>query len=159
MTFAIRSARPDDVPEILAMIRELAEYEKLLAEAKATPENLLDALFGSRPVAEALIAEADAVPVAFALFFATFSTFVGNRGIYLEDLYVRPTHRGQGIGQSLFRHLARLAVERGCGRLEWSVLDWNEPALAFYRTLGATPLSDWTMHRLSADAVAALAAK
>jgi GNAT superfamily N-acetyltransferase len=156
--FVTRPALPNDVPAIVDMIRELADYEKLLHEAKATVADVTAALFGPRPVAEALVAETEVTKAAFALFFSTFSTFVGKPGIYLEDIYVRPQHRGQGIGKALFRHIARLAVERGCGRLEWSVLDWNEPALAFYRRLGATPMSDWTMQRLAGDALAKVAA-
>ncbi len=152
----IRPATPADVPAILGLIRELAEYEKLAHEAKATPDGLSAALFGPRPVAEALIAEVDAESVGFALFFATFSTFVGKPGIYLEDVFVKPAHRGRGIGKAFFRRLGEIAMERGCGRIEWSVLDWNEPALAFYRSLGATPMSGWTMQRLKGDALGQL---
>jgi GNAT superfamily N-acetyltransferase len=158
MMFAIRPARPDDLEAILQMIRELAEYEKLLSAVKATAENLSAALFGPKPVAEALVAEVEGSTDGFALFFSTFSTFVGKPGIYLEDLYVRPHRRGQGIGKAFFREIAKLAVARGCGRLEWVVLNWNEPALTFYRGLGAIPLSDWTVQRLTADALAKLAA-
>lgn len=157
MKFTIRAARLDDVPAILQMIRELADYEKMLSHAQATAADLTAALFGPRPVAEALLADVDGAPAGFALFFATFSTFVGKPGIYLEDIFVRPEHRGQGIGTAFFRELAKLAVQRGCGRMAWSVLDWNEPALAFYKSLGATPLADWTIHRLGETELAKLA--
>lgn len=157
MSFAIRPAEPRDVPTIVGLIRELAEYERLLHEAQATPDDLHTALFGSRPAAEALVADTAGSLVGFALFFASFSTFVGKPGIYLEDIYVQPAHRGQGIGKALLRRIASLVVERGYGRLEWSVLDWNEPALAFYRSLGSTPMSDWTVHRLTGEALERLA--
>src|SRR5262245_27659638 len=146
--FVIRPAQPGDAPAILQMIRELADYEKMLDRVQATEADVTAALFGPRPVAEALLGDVGGAPVGFALFFATFSTFVGKPGIFLEDLFVRPEHRHQGIGKAFFRELAKLAVKRGCGRMEWSVLDWNEPALAFYRSLGAAPLADWTMQRL-----------
>lgn len=157
MNAVIRPAMPADVPAILGLIRELAEYEKLAHEAKASAEGLSAALFGPRPVADALIADVAGETVGFALFFSTFSTFVGKPGIYLEDVYVKPAHRGGGIGKAFFRRLGQLAAERGCGRLEWSVLDWNEPALVFYRSLGATPMSEWTMYRLSGEALERLA--
>ena len=155
--FAIRAARPTDVPAIDAMIRELAEYEKLPVSPDATAEGLHAALFGSRPVAEALVAEAADAPAGFALFFPTYATFAGKPGIYLEDLYVRPALRGQGIGKALICHLAKLAFERGCGRLEWTVLNWNEPAVRFYRTLGALPMSEWTTQRLAGESLSQLA--
>jgi GNAT superfamily N-acetyltransferase len=153
----IRAARPDDAETIAALIRELAEYEKLAHEAQATPEALLLYLFGLRPYAEALIAEWDGRPAGFALFFHNFSTFQGRPGLYLEDLYVRNEHRGRGIGTALLTHLAGIAVERGCGRLEWSVLDWNAPAIGFYQAIGARPMDEWTVYRLDGAALARLA--
>ncbi|MEX0703553.1 MAG: GNAT family N-acetyltransferase [Planctomycetales bacterium] len=156
--FSLRPAIPADVPVVLGLIRELAEYERLPHEVAATEESLRETLFGARPYAEALVAEADGEVAGFAVFFHNYSTFVGRPGLYLEDLYVRPQFRRRGIGRAFFRELARLAVERGCGRIEWSVLDWNEPALAFYRGLGATPMSDWTVQRLAGAALEAMAA-
>jgi GNAT superfamily N-acetyltransferase len=155
--YAIRPARPGDEVAIVELIRELAIYEKLEHEAKATPEGLAAHLFGARPYAEALFAEHRGDPVGFALFFPTFSTFTGKPSLYLEDLFVRPPHRGHGVGKALLARIARLAVERGCGRLEWSVLDWNTPALDFYRSLGARPMDEWTVHRVAGDALTALA--
>jgi GNAT superfamily N-acetyltransferase len=157
MSALIRPATPADVPAILGLIRELADYEKLLEHAKATPADLDVALFGDRPAAEALVAVVDGQTVGFALYFTTFSTFVGRPGIYLEDIYVQPAFRGQGLGKQFFRCIAQLAVERGCGRIEWSVLNWNTPAWKFYESLGATPLDDWTIHRLAGDAIRTLA--
>lgn len=155
---AIRPATRADVAAVLAFVRELAEYEKLAHEAVATEEQLARFLFGPRPYAECLIAEAGGAPVGFALYFHTFSTFVGKPGLYLEDLYVRPAHRRRGIGARLLRELAKIALARDCGRLEWAVLDWNEPALRFYREkLGARAMSDWTVQRLERDAIEALA--
>jgi GNAT superfamily N-acetyltransferase len=145
----IRPAREADVPLILRFIRELAEYERLLHEAVATEDRLRETLFGARPAAEVVIAEADGEPLGFALFFHNYSTFLAQPGIYLEDLYVRPEARGRGVGRALLAHLARLARERGCGRLEWWVLDWNESALRFYRALGARPMDEWTVQRLT----------
>lgn len=145
----IRPAAEGDVPLILRFIRELAEYERLLHEVVATEARLRDTLFGAKPAAEVVIAEADGEPVGFALFFQNYSTFLAQPGIYLEDLYVRPEARGRGAGRALLAHLARLARERGCGRLEWWVLDWNEAAIRFYRSLGAQPMDDWTVHRLA----------
>ena len=159
MPLRIRSAVADDVPLILSFIRDLAEYEKLPHEVVATEELLRQALFGPRPFAEVIIATLGDEPVGFALFFHNFSTFLGLPGIYLEDLFVRPAARGQGVGRQLLIHLARLARERGCGRLEWAVLDWNEPAMKFYRGLGAIPKDDWTIFRLTGDALAKLAAR
>ena len=155
---AIRAATPDDVPLVLALIRGLAEYERLAHECVATEERLRESLFGARPDAEVVIAEADGEPAGFALFFHNYSTFLARRGLYLEDLFVWPHLRGRGIGRALLVHLARLAVARGCGRFEWSVLDWNEPAIRFYRSLGAAPLDEWTVQRLAGDALARLAA-
>ena len=153
----LRSAQPDDVALILGLIHELAVYEKLSDQAVATPEDLHTHLFGARPVAEVLIGELDGEAQGFALFFPNFSTFLGKPGIYLEDLYVREHVRSAGLGKALLARLAQLAVERGCGRLEWSVLDWNEPALGFYRRLGARAQDDWTTYRLSGAALSELA--
>jgi GNAT superfamily N-acetyltransferase len=155
----IRSATEDDVPLILTLIKELAEYERLSHEVVATEEALRDSLFGERRVAEALLGYLGGNPAGFALFFHSFSTFLGKPGIYLEDLYVRPEFRGAGVGRALLVHLAGLAKERGCGRLEWSVLDWNEPAIGFYRRIGASPVSGWTVYRLTGEALEELAAR
>ncbi|MEV4976634.1 GNAT family N-acetyltransferase [Streptomyces scopuliridis] len=155
----IRTATPADVPVIHAMIRELAEYEKALDEARATEEQLREALFGERPAAYAHIAETeDGEPVGFALWFLNFSTWRGVHGIYLEDLYVRPDRRGGGHGKALLTELARICVERGYERLEWSVLDWNEPSIGFYRSLGALPQDEWTVFRLTDAALGELGA-
>ncbi|WP_101926059.1 MULTISPECIES: GNAT family N-acetyltransferase [Luteimonas] len=157
-TLVLRPARPGDAPLVLAFIRELAEYEKL-ADAVVTDAAMLDdALFGAAPGAEVVIAEVDGAPAGFALFFHNFSTFLGRRGLYLEDLYVRPAFRGHGLGRRLMAHLAALAVARGCGRFEWSVLDWNAPAIGFYRTLGAVGQDEWTVQRLDGEALHRLAA-
>jgi GNAT superfamily N-acetyltransferase len=155
----IRAATEDDVPLILSLIKELAEYERLSHEVVATEEALRDSLFGERPVAEVLIGHLGDEPVGFALFFHNFSTFLGKPGIYLEDLYVRPEFRGAGIGRALLVHLARVARERGCGRLEWSVLDWNEPAIGFYKKIGASPVSGWTVYRVTGEALDDMAAR
>jgi len=153
----IRDAVPADVPLVLGFIHELAAYERLADEVVAT-EALLDAwLFGTRPAAEVVLADLDGEAVGFALFFTTFSTFLGRPGIWLEDLYVRPAARGRGVGRALLAHLARLTVDRGYGRLEWAVLDWNEPAIGFYRRLGAVAMSDWTTWRLTGASLATLA--
>jgi GNAT superfamily N-acetyltransferase len=149
----IRPATPDDVPLIFHLIRELAEYEKLSHEATVTEAQLRSTLFGQRPAAEVVIASADEVPVGFAVFFANYSTFLGLPGLYLEDLFVRPEARGRGIGRALLEYLARLTVDRGWGRLEWRVLDWNEPSIAFYKRLGAEPLSDWTVFRVTGSSL------
>jgi GNAT superfamily N-acetyltransferase len=153
----VRNATEDDVPLILSFIRELAEYEKLSHEVVATEEALRETLFGGRRYAEVLIGEQDGIPAGFALFFHNFSTFLGKPGIYLEDLYVRPEFRGAGIGKQLLSRLARLAVERDCGRLEWWVLDWNEPSIGFYRKIGAFPMDEWTVYRLTGEALEELA--
>jgi GNAT superfamily N-acetyltransferase len=156
----IRSAVPADVPAIVALVRELAEYERLAHEVVAEESAVLEHLFGARPYAEVLMAIPDDAPselVGFALFFHNYSTFLGRPGIYLEDLYVRAGHRGSGLGRALLVRLAQLARERGCGRLEWSVLDWNEPSIEFYRALGAVAMDEWTGYRLTGDALAALA--
>ena len=157
--FTIRSARLDDVGTVLSFIRQLAEYEKLAHEVVADEATLRDSLFGPRANAEALIGELDGAPVAFAVFFHNFSTFLGRKGLYLEDLFVQPEHRGAGYGRRMLAHLARLAVARGCQRFEWAVLDWNAPALGFYAALGAEAKSDWVIHRLSGAPLAALAAE
>jgi GNAT superfamily N-acetyltransferase len=157
MSFSIRSARPDDAETIATLIRELAAYERLEDQAKATADDLTRHLFGDRPSAEVLIAETDGVPVGFALFFSTFSTFRGQPGLYLEDIFVRPEHRGQGIGKALLARVARVAVDRNCGRLEWSVLDWNTPSIEFYRSQGGEPMSDWTVFRVADRALSDLA--
>ena len=153
----IARATAQDVPAILALIRGLAEYERLSAEVTATEERLRESLFGAKPEAEALVAWAGAEPVGIALFFQNYSTFLARRGLYLEDLFVLPEWRKRGIGRKLFARVAALAVERGCGRMEWAVLDWNEPAIGFYRKLGATVLEDWRICRLTGDTLAALA--
>jgi GNAT superfamily N-acetyltransferase len=153
----IRPATRADVPQILAFIRELAEYERLSHAVVATEDDLLQSLFGREPCAHALLAFLESEPVGFAVYFYNFSTFVGRPGLYLEDLYVRPAARGLGIGRRFLVALARLAVERGCGRMEWAVLDWNEPAIRFYRRLGAAPNDDWTTYRLSGEALGKLA--
>ena len=144
----IRPVRPGEEPLLLDLIRELADYERMADEVEATPALLHAALFGDRPSAEAVIAAWHREPAGFALFFQNFSTFVGVPGLYLEDLYVREPVRGNGIGKALLLHVARLAARRGCGRMEWSVLDWNEPAIEFYHRLGARPMDDWTVFRL-----------
>ena len=153
----IRAATEDDVPLILSLIRELAEYERLSHEVVATEEALRDSLFGERRFAEVLLGYLGDDPAGFALFFHNFSTFLGKPGIYLEDFYVKPDFRGLGIGRVLLVHLAKLARERDCGRLEWSVLDWNEPAIGFYRSIGASPVGGWTVYRLSGEALGELA--
>ncbi|WP_420125036.1 GNAT family N-acetyltransferase [Longimicrobium sp.] len=153
----VRPAAEADVPLIFRFIRELAEYERLLHEVVATEERLRDTLFGVRPAAEVVIAEDGSEAIGFALFFHNYSTFLAQPGLYLEDLYVRPEARGRGAGRALLAHLARLAKERNCGRLEWWVLDWNEPAIRFYRSLGAQPMDDWTVFRLTGPELARLA--
>jgi GNAT superfamily N-acetyltransferase len=153
----IHPATPQDIPLILTFIRELAAYEKLADEVVATEDDLHVALFGERPVIEAVIASKDNEPVAYALFFPTFSTFLGKPGLYLEDLYVRPAARGFGVGRKLLEHLARITVQRGWGRLEWSVLDWNEPSIGFYKKLGATAMDEWMIFRLTGQALQTLA--
>jgi len=149
----IRSATAADTPAIVALIRGLAEYERLSADVTLDEGLLHEHLFGPRPFAEVLLAEDAGAVVGFALFFHNYSTFVGKPGIYLEDLFVKPEWRGRGHGKALLAAVARLAVERGCGRLEWSVLDWNEPAIGFYRSLGAVPLNEWTSYRVTGTAL------
>ena len=154
----IRAARPDDVSTIAALIRELAEYEHLAHEVVLDEVVLAEHLFGLRPYAEVLIAEDDdGQAVGFALFFHNFSTFLGRPGIYLEDLFVRPEARGHGLGKALLVELARLARARDCGRIEWAVLDWNEPSIAFYRSLGAAPKDEWVLYRLTGEPMSELA--
>lgn len=156
MTLRIRSAEPTDVPVIAHLIRELAKFEKLEDQVVLTDELLQTGLFGPRPYAEAVIAEEEAEPIGFALFFHTFSTFLARPGLYLEDLFVLADHRGRGVGRALLAHLARLAVERECGRLEWAVLNWNQEAIRFYERLGAKPNSEWTVYRLTGEALSTL---
>jgi GNAT superfamily N-acetyltransferase len=155
--FTIREAVEQDVPLLLTFIRELAVYEKMLDEVVATEESLKESIFGGRRVAEALIGEEEGRPVAFAVYFHNFSTFLGRPGLYLEDLYVKPEMRGKGIGKAMLAFLARLAKERGCGRFEWSVLDWNEPAIGFYRSLGAVLMDEWSIFRITGEALEKLA--
>jgi len=153
----IAAAEEKDVPLILEMIRALAEYERLSHEVVATGAKLRETLFGPRPAAEVIFAYDGEECVGFAVFFPSYSTFLAQPGIYLEDLYVKPEARGKGIGFALLRRLAELAVERGCGRLEWSVLNWNEPSIAFYKRLGAAPLDEWTKYQLAGEALRRLA--
>ena len=155
--FNIRPAARADVPLLVELIGELADYERLRDEVVLDAALLERHLFGERPAAEAVLAEADGEAAGYALFFSTFSTFLGRPGIWLEDLFVRPARRGAGIGRALLAHVAALAVERGCGRLEWSALDWNEPALGFYRGLGARRMDEWRLHRLDGAALASVA--
>lgn len=154
----IRPAQAGDVPDILRLIRALADYERLGHEVVATEDALRATLFGPRPAAEVLLAEEDGRPVGLALFFQNYSTFLARPGIYLEDLFVEPDFRGRGLGKALLQAVARVAVDRGCGRFEWSVLDWNQPAIDFYRALGARPLNDWTTFRVTGEALAKLGA-
>jgi GNAT superfamily N-acetyltransferase len=155
----ISCATERDVPLILQMIRDLAEYERMADEVVATEQGLRESLFGPRPDAEVLIAYVGDQPAGFALYFHNYSTFVGRRGLYLEDLFVKPQFRRHGIGKRLLIELARIAVERGCGRFEWAVLDWNEPAINFYKTLGARPMDAWTVFRVTGDALTRLASE
>lgn len=158
MTATIRAATPADVGAMHALMYELAEFEKLTHLFTGTPEGLDDALFGARPAAEALVAEDAGRIVGYALFFHNYSTFLGKRGLYLEDLYVQPSQRGTGLGTAMLRALAAIAVERQCARFEWTVLDWNEPAIRFYEKMGATVLPDWRVVRVTGDALDQLAA-
>jgi GNAT superfamily N-acetyltransferase len=155
----LRAAEPRDLAVIVALIGELAEFEKLTHLLEVTPDTLRPHLFGERPVAECVVGEVDGEVVAFALFFTNFSTFLAKPGLYLEDLYVRPAQRGTGLGKALLEHLGRLAAERGCGRFEWSVLDWNERAIRFYEGLGATVMPDWRICRISGERLTRFAAK
>ncbi len=156
-TLRIAPANESDVPVILGFIRKLAEYEKLSHLVVATEENIREHVFGANPVAEVLLAYGGREPVGFALYFRNFSTFLGQPGIYLEDLFVEPAHRGRGIGKALLARLAKIAIERGYGRLDWAVLDWNAPSIEFYRGLGAVPLDAWTAYRLTGEALHRLA--
>lgn len=158
MTISIRPATPADLPLIAQLIRDLAEYEKLAHEVRFDEAVLGEKLFGNRPYAEVVIGELDGAAQGFALFFHNFSTFEGKPGIYLEDLFVRPEARGSGLGKALLSHLAMLAVERDCARLEWSVLDWNEPAIGFYKKLGARLMDEWTVMRVDGTALQQLGA-
>ncbi|MCP5528012.1 MAG: GNAT family N-acetyltransferase [Verrucomicrobiales bacterium] len=153
----IRPATAADVPLVLGFIRQLAEYERLTHEVVADEAILRESLFGARPAAEALIGTVDGVPAGFVVFFQNFSTFLGRPGLYLEDLFVLPEFRGRGLGKAFLTHLAGEAVRRGCGRFEWAVLDWNQPAIDFYRKLGAEPQGDWTIFRLTGEALRRLA--
>ena len=156
-SFEIRTATLADVPTILQLIRDLATYERAPNEVTATEEQLRDVLFGEKPAAEVLLALAAGAPVGFAVFFQNFSTWLGRPGLYLEDLFVKPEERGKGYGRALLVHLGRIARDRGCGRMEWAVLNWNEPAIQFYRQLGAKPLDEWTVYRLTGHDIEALA--
>ena len=155
-TFTLRPATPADVPLILDFIRQLADYEQLLDAVTATDADLRETLFGTHPSAEVILAEADRAPAGFAVFFHTYSTFRGRPGLYLEDLFVRPEWRGRGLGRLLLSAVARVAVERNCPRMEWSVLNWNEMALRVYRAVGAKPMDEWTVQRLEGDALKTL---
>jgi GNAT superfamily N-acetyltransferase len=156
-TLRIERATPRDVPLILQLINALAEYERMSNDVVATEDSLRETLFGAHPSAEVVIGYAGDEPAGFALFFHNYSTFLGKPGLYLEDLFVVPAYRGRGYGKALLQHLATLAVERGCGRFEWSVLDWNEPAIGFYKKLGAKPMDAWTIFRVTGDALQDLA--
>jgi GNAT superfamily N-acetyltransferase len=155
--FRIRPATVADVPIILQLIRDLATYERAPNDVTATEEQLVEVLFGKKPAAEVLLAFEDETPVGFAVFFHNFSTWLGRPGVYLEDLFVKPEHRGKGYGRALLVDLAKIARDRGCGRLEWAVLNWNEPAIQFYRKLGAKPMDEWTVFRLTRDGIEKLA--
>jgi len=157
-TFRIERATENDVPLIFSLIKALAEYERMSDEVVATEAGLRETLFGAHPSAEVVIAYAGGEPAGFALFFHNYSTFLGKPGLYLEDLFVVPKFRGAGLGRALLTRLAELAVARGCGRFEWAVLDWNEPAIGFYKKLGAKPMDDWTIFRVTGDALRSLAA-
>src|SRR6202008_1797037 len=155
--FQIRPAHVGDVPIILQLIRDLATYERAPDEVTATEDQLVDVLFGERPAAEVLLAFEAKLPVGFAVFFHNFSTWLGRPGLYLEDLFVRPEKRGKGYGGALLERLGQIAEDPGCGRMEWAVLDWNDPAIQFYRKLGAAPMDEWTVFRLTEDGIAKLA--
>ena len=155
--FTIRAATESDAAIILDLIKDLAEYERLSHEVEATADDIRKSLFGDRAVAEALIGEVDGLAISFALFFYNFSTFLGKPGIYLEDLYVKPQYRSNGFGRRMLAHIARLAIERNCGRFEWSVLDWNEPAIRTYDRLNARPMKEWLLYRLTGEALDQLA--
>ncbi len=156
MPLTLDAATPADMPTLMVLIGELAEFERLAHEVVVTEASLAEALFAARPVVETVIARVDGEVAGFAIYFHNFSTFLGRSGLCIEDLYVRPAFRGQGVGRGLFGHLARLAGERGCGRMEWSVLNWNRRAIGFYESLGARPVNDWTVYRLDRAALDAL---
>jgi GNAT superfamily N-acetyltransferase len=158
MTISIRDAVPADAETILRFITELATYEKAAHEVEATVERLQGSLFGADAVAHAVICEADGKPAGFAIWFYSYSTWQARKGLYLEDLYVSPAHRGSGAGKALLKHLARIAIAEGCGRFEWSVLDWNEPAIRVYEAIGAEPMSEWKRYRLAGKALRTFAA-
>jgi GNAT superfamily N-acetyltransferase len=153
----IAAASESDVPVILELIRSLADYEQLAHEVVATADSVRESLFGAHPAAEVVIAYLDQEPVGFAVWFQNYSTFLGRAGLYLEDLFVKPERRGQGIGRTLLAHVAAVAIARDAGRMEWSVLDWNTPAIGFYRAIGAVPMDEWTVYRLTGDALKRLA--
>ena len=155
----IAAATEQDIPVILELICGLAEYERLLDQVEATEDRLRATLFGERPAAEALLAFAGEEPAGFAIFFTNYSTFLAKPGIYLEDLFVKPPLRGSGVGKALLKRIAQIAVERGCGRVEWSVLDWNEPSIRFYESLGAVAMNDWTTFRLTGEPLATLGSR
>ncbi len=155
--FSIRSGSDADVPLILRLIRELADYERAPRDAVATEDQLREVLYGANPAAEVLLAFANEEPIGFAVYFFNFSTWLGRPGLYLEDLFVRPQVRGHGYGRALLQRLAQLAQDRGCGRMEWAVLNWNEPAIQFYNKLGAKPMDDWTVYRLTSEGISNLA--
>ncbi|MGG5818674.1 N-acetyltransferase family protein [Falsiroseomonas sp. HW251] len=159
MTLAIRDATPADLPLVLRFIRALADYERLSHEVRADEDTLAKFLFSEPRRAEALIARWDGTPVGFAVWYYSFSTFLGRPSLYIEDVFVNPDIRGRGIGKAIFAHLAARAIAQGCGRMEWSVLDWNAPSIAFYRSLGAKPREGWTLQQLTGDALSALAAR
>ena len=156
-SFQIRTATEADIPVILSLIRELADYERAPDAVVATEAGLRDVLFGKKPAAEVLLALEEDAAVGFAVYFFNFSTWLGRPGLYLEDLFVRPEKRGKGYGRALLVRLAQIAHDRGCGRMEWAVLDWNDPAIQFYRKLGAEPMDEWTVFRLTGDEIAKLA--
>ncbi|MCE4057073.1 GNAT family N-acetyltransferase [Pseudomonas sp. Au-Pse12] len=157
MNLHIRPAHPNDAPQILAFISQLAEYEKALHEVKARVADLEQSLFGEQASARALICLKDAQPIGFAVYFFSYSTWLGRNGLYLEDLYISPEHRGCGAGKLMLKHLAREACAKGCGRFEWSVLDWNEPAIEFYQSMGARPQAEWVRYRMDGDTLESFA--
>jgi GNAT superfamily N-acetyltransferase len=158
LTVSIDAATPADVPVLMTLIGELAEFERLAHEVVVTEVSLTEALFGPRPAVETVLARVGGEVAGFALYFHNFSTFIGRRGLFLEDLYVRPAFRGQGVGKALLVHVARVAAERDCGRLEWAVLNWNRRAIGFYQSIGARPINEWTVYRLDRAALDALRA-
>jgi GNAT superfamily N-acetyltransferase len=157
MSLKIRNTTKEDVPLILQFIKEIAEYEKLSHEVITTEKVLMESLFGEKKSAEVVIGELEGKPVGYAIFFHNFSTFLGKKGLYLEDLFVKPEYRGKGFGKKLLLHLVKIAKDRKCGRMEWSVLDWNKPAIEFYESLGAKPMNGWTVYRLDEDNIEVLA--